>query len=101
MRPTRSLRPSRSAGFTLIEVLVALFILALMSAMAWQGVDAIARSRESTQARMDRRLRLQTVLAQWEPDVHEVSDTQVVPGLNFDGATLRAAIIDLLGEQPQ
>jgi general secretion pathway protein J len=52
-------------------------------------VDAIARSRESTQVRMDRLLRLQTVLAQWEADVHEVIDTQVVPGLNFDGATLR------------
>lgn len=83
----RSLR--RTAGFTLIEVMVALFIMALMSAMAWQGVDAIARSRESTQARMDRLLRLQTVLAQWEADVREVVDTQVVPGLNFDGATLR------------
>jgi general secretion pathway protein J len=83
----RTRRPQQ--GFTLIEVLVALFILALMSAMAWQGVDAIARSRESTQARMDRLLRLQTVLAQWEADVQAVVDTQVVPGLNFDGATLR------------
>jgi len=89
-RPNRHRhRPRRTAGFTLIEVLVALFIMALMSAMAWQGVDAIARSRESTQARMDRLLRLQTVLAQWEADVREVVDTQVVPGLNFDGATLR------------
>jgi general secretion pathway protein J len=92
MPPTAAphrLRTRRTQGFTLIEVLVALFILALMSAMAWQGVDAIARSRESTQARMDRLLRLQTVLAQWEADVQAVVDTQVVPGLNFDGATLR------------
>lgn len=92
MHPTavpHRLRTRRPKGFTLIEVLVALFILALMSAMAWQGVDAIARSRESTQARMDRLLRLQTVLAQWEADLQAVIDTQVVPGLNFDGATLR------------
>lgn len=87
---TLPMPPSRRcAGFTLIEVLVALFLLALMSAMAWQGVDAIARSREATQVRMDRLLRLQTVLAQWEADVQAVIDTQVVPGLNFDGATLR------------
>ncbi|NRT56906.1 PulJ/GspJ family protein [Sphaerotilus uruguayifluvii] len=79
----------RPRGFTLIELLVALMLMALMSAMAWQGVDAVVRSREITQARMERLLRLQSVMAQWEADLREIADSQVVPGMNFDGATLR------------
>jgi len=84
-------QPSRRGprGFTLIELLVALSIMAVMAAMAWQGVDAVVRSREITQAHMERLLRLQSVLAQWDTDLREVQDSQVVPGLNFDGATLR------------
>ncbi|MDP4301915.1 PulJ/GspJ family protein [Leptothrix discophora] len=82
--------PARAdRGFTLIEVLVSLFILALMAGMAWQGVDMVVRSRETVQARMDGLLRLQSVTGQWEADLGNVLDTQQVPGLNFDGATLR------------
>ena len=88
--PLPGSRPrSRSRGFTLIELLVALSIMAVMAAMAWQGVDAVVRSREITQAHMERLLRLQSVMSQWEIDLREVHDSQVVPGLNFDGATLR------------
>jgi general secretion pathway protein J len=87
-RPTPTpTRPPR--GFTLIELLVALFALALMSGMAWQGVDLVARSREQVQGRMDALLRLQATVAQWEADLNAVIDTQQVPGLAFDGATLR------------
>ena len=32
-------------GFTLVEVLVALLVMAVMAGMAWQGVDGIVRSR--------------------------------------------------------
>lgn len=88
--PLPGSRPrSRLRGFTLIELLVALSIMAVMAAMAWQGVDAVVRSREITQAHMERLLRLQSVMSQWEIDLREVHDSQVVPGLNFDGATLR------------
>ncbi|MFM2054809.1 MAG: hypothetical protein RL456_2846 [Pseudomonadota bacterium] len=82
-------RRQASAGFTLVEVMVALFVLAMMAAMAWQGLDAVTRSREITQARMERTLRLQSAMGQWEADLRELVDTQMVPGLNFDGATLR------------
>lgn len=83
--------PRRRAlrGFTLVELLVALFVLALMAGMAWQGVDLLMRSRDVTQQRLDRLLRLQSVLAQWEADLRQVTDTQVVPALGFDGASLR------------
>ncbi|HEU4459198.1 MAG TPA: prepilin-type N-terminal cleavage/methylation domain-containing protein [Methylibium sp.] len=76
-------------GFTLVEVLVALLILAVVAAMAWQGIDAMLRSREIAAQRVDRQLRLQTVIAQWETDLQEVQDTGVVPALQFDGASLR------------
>ena len=57
--------------------------------MAWQGVDGIARAREISGSRLDRTLRLQTVLAQWEQDLAALQDSRVVPALTFDGATLR------------
>lgn len=76
-------------GFTLVEVMVALFVLALMAAMGWQGVDLVVRSRDAAQRRTDSLLRLQSTLQQWDADLRAAVDTQVVPGLACDGATLR------------
>lgn len=88
----RRLHLSRRAfnGFTLIEVMVALVILAMMSAMAWKGMDSIMRSREIAEASVRRTLRLQSVMKQWQADLNQVVDVQVLPSaLQFDGATLR------------
>jgi len=76
-------------GFTLVEVLVALVIMATLALMAWQGVDGIVRTRDASQARLERTLRLTTVLSQWVQDLASLHDTDVVPALTFDGATLR------------
>ena len=80
---------SRSAGFTLVEVLVALLVMALMAAMAWQGVDGIVRSRDASQRRLEATLRMNTVIAQWEQDLGALQETASVPALSFDGATVR------------
>ena len=58
----------RQTGFTLIEVLVAVVVMAIMSLMAWQGVDGIVRSRDGNQVRLEQTLRLETVIAQWEQE---------------------------------
>jgi len=79
----------RPRGFTLVEVLVAMTIMAILAVMAWQGVDGIVRARDASQARLEQTLRLNTVLAQWEQDVTSVQETPAVPGLTFDGATVR------------
>jgi general secretion pathway protein J len=83
-------RAARSqSGFTLVEVLVALSLMAVLAGMAWQGLDGIARARTVSQARVEQTLRLNTVLAQWEQDLQSVFDTNLVPALAFDGATVR------------
>ena len=79
-----------AAGFTLIEVLVALLVMAVMAVMAWQGVDGIVRTRDISQQRLEQTLRLNTVVAQWEQDLASVQDTGVVPqALTCDGASVR------------
>lgn len=83
-------RPARpAAGFTLVELLVALFAMAVLAGMAWQGVDGMLRTREATQAALDRTLRLNTVLMQWEQDLSALQASGVAPALQFDGRTLR------------
>jgi general secretion pathway protein J len=77
------------AGFTLVELLVGLSIMAVIAAMAWRGVEGISRSRTASQEASERTLLLNTAIAQWEHDLLQVEDTGVVPPLAFDGATLR------------
>jgi general secretion pathway protein J len=78
-----------SLGFTLVEVLVALSIMAVLAGMAWRGVDAMARSRSASNEAVERTLRLQTAIAQWEQDLLSLHNGRSVPALRFDGATLR------------
>jgi general secretion pathway protein J len=82
------MKPAR--GFTLVEVLVALVVMATMAAMAWQGIDALVRSREIAQQRLAQTARLQTVLSQWEVDLRAVQDSHDsnVPPVAFDGGNL-------------
>ena len=85
------LRPASSPalGFTLIEVLVSLFILALLASAAWKGVDAISTARQVADDNLQTTLRLQSVMTQLDADMAQVCDTQVVKGFQFDGANLR------------
>ncbi|MDE2401232.1 MAG: prepilin-type N-terminal cleavage/methylation domain-containing protein [Burkholderiales bacterium] len=81
----------RTRGFTLIEVLVSLLILAVMAATAFKGVDSITRAREVAEGNLQRILRLQSVMTQWDIDMASVADTLNLPGgaFEFDGARLR------------
>jgi general secretion pathway protein J len=85
-------RPGTTAGFTLIEVLVAMFIMAILAGMAFRGVDALVRAKESALATTDRTLKLNTGMSQFEYDMSQLIDSKVLPDeIMFDGATLRIA----------
>lgn len=83
-------RPQRvQHGFTLIEVLVSLLILAVLAATAWKGMDGISTARQVADDNLKQTLRVQSVITQFEADMAQVMDLQIVDGMQFDGAHLR------------
>lgn len=89
--PPRPPLPSRRklAGFTLVEVLVALSVMAMMALMSWRGVDAMLRTHRQLQARADQVQALQTGLAQWQADLNQLATWPQVPAWDWDGNVLR------------
>lgn len=85
----RAHRTASQGGFTLIEVLVSLLILAVLAATAWKGMDGISTARQVADGNLKQTLRLQAVMTQMESDLGQVIDTVIVNGMQFDGAHLR------------
>lgn len=80
---------TRSAGFTLVELLVALFAMALLAVMSWRGLDGMTRAQEQTQARADDVLTLQVALAQWAADLDGLIQLPQTSALDWNGRVLR------------
>lgn len=85
----RRLSPRRLAGFTLIEMLVGLVLLAVLALISWRGLDALLRVEERSRERAEAVARLQTSLAQWRTDLDAAVETGQVSVLGFDGRVLR------------
>ena len=82
-------RPAPLRGFTLIEVLVALAVMALLALLSWRSIDGMSRTQSLTRERADHVLRLQGALGQWVADLDAITNTQEVNPLEFDGRGLR------------
>jgi general secretion pathway protein J len=87
--PQRAIR-----GFTLVELLVALMVMALLSLMSWRGLDAMGRTQSQTQARADDVLALRNGLAQWGADL----DAMATDLGNAPNTTGRVAALDWNGQ---
>jgi general secretion pathway protein J len=79
----------RLRGFTLVELLVALFALSLLAALCWRGLDGMVRAREQTQARADELLTLQIAMEQWSADLDALVLLPGMKALDWNGRVLR------------
>jgi general secretion pathway protein J len=84
MRPCRTDR-----GFTLVELMVALFAMALLAIMSWRGLDGMTRVRAQTEAYAREVLTLQVGLAQWTADLDSLIQLPRTAALDWNGRVLR------------
>ena len=82
----------RQQGFTLIEVLVALVLMAVVSLVSWRGLDSVVRIREHVERDAQRDAAILRVMGQLERDVQWRAPDYVLQG----GAATAAAAPALL-----
>jgi general secretion pathway protein J len=63
------MRPREQTGFTLVEVMIAITIMALLSLMAWRGLDGVSRANRRLESRTEDIARLMRALDQMERDL--------------------------------
>ncbi|MEO7495352.1 MAG: prepilin-type N-terminal cleavage/methylation domain-containing protein [Massilia sp.] len=73
---TRRSLPPR--GFTLVELLVAISILAMVAVLGWRGLDGIVRARQSLTEQMETTRGMQLAFAQMQSDCEHIADIDVV-----------------------
>ena len=79
----------RIHGFTLVELLVALGVMALMAILGWRGLDGLSRAQAAAQTRSDEVLTVQAALGQWNADLAAMQQLDQTQALDWDGRVLR------------
>jgi len=69
--------PSRAQGFTLLEILIALAVFAVMSIMAYAGLSAILQAHEATKPRAEQLAQLQNTWYLFNEDLSQVTDRPI------------------------
>ena len=78
-----------SLGFTLVEMLVAIALMALMGVMAWRGLGSMQGAQIRLTQHADDTLALQAGLGQWAADLDAIALQANTPSLAWDGQVLR------------
>ena len=72
-------RQPRRAGFTLVELLVAITILAVVAVLGWRGLDGIVRARIALTDNLDQTRAMQLTFAQMQSDCSRVVAATLLP----------------------
>jgi general secretion pathway protein J len=79
MALTTFIRPgARPRGFTLVELLVAISILAIVAVLGWRGLDGIVRARVALTQQMETTRGMQLAFAQMQSDCEHIASREVV-----------------------
>ncbi|WP_313054852.1 type II secretion system protein GspJ [Pseudomonas lopnurensis] len=70
--------PRKAAGFTLIEVMVAIMLMAIVSMIAWRGLDGIARARAHLEDSTEHTAQLLRALNQLKRDLDMRATTELM-----------------------
>jgi general secretion pathway protein J len=73
----------RRAGFTLVELLVAISILAIVAVLGWRGLDGIMRARITLTAQMEVTRGMQLAFAQMQSDCEHMVDPALLGNRPF------------------
>jgi len=88
------MRNNRQSGFTLLEILIALFIFAIISVILTAALRSVINTQEGTERNAERLRNLQFALLMVSRDVEQVVDRPVV---NTEGKEEKAFIGDSRG----
>lgn len=69
---------SPARGFTLVELLVAISILAIVAVLGWRGLDGIVRARVALTQQMETTRGMQLAFAQMQSDCEHIAQRDVV-----------------------
>jgi general secretion pathway protein J len=73
----------RGGGFTLVELLVAISILAMVAVLGWRGLDGIVRARVALGEQMETTRGMQLAFAQMQSDGEHVAAEDVLGNRPF------------------
>lgn len=88
-----------ACGFTLIEVLVAMAVMAILAVMSWRGIEAMLEVQAAGEKRSREIAVLQTGLSQWMSDLNHVQTTGLTAEMFYDGKVFLITREDRIDEQ--
>ncbi|RJG04907.1 prepilin-type N-terminal cleavage/methylation domain-containing protein [Noviherbaspirillum cavernae] len=71
---------NRARGFTLVELLVAISVLAIVAVLGWRGLDSIVRARVSLNNDLEQTRGLQLAFAQMQSDGQNIAVAEDIGG---------------------
>ena len=93
-------RRRAARGFTLIELMVGIAVMAMLALMSWQGLDGMMRVQGFNRARSDAVVTPRTTLAQWGTDLDATVVMPQIQPIAWNGQVLRLTRRGADGTQP-